>query len=184
MKSLGHAVILGLSFLVPLSATAERVVRVKRPRTTIVVHNGFPIRRTLPSVVVVEPRVAFRVAASAFLPVVPFRAVVVATHLPASSLVWEDSQSLDRDDGWSDFTLNVDARGRALYLEVRGRVQLSFAEVVFDNGETQVVDLADATLKNGVYLLLDFKDGRKVDHVRLVAAAKSKDAKVIVRMAK
>jgi hypothetical protein len=183
MKRLAHAMILGLSFLVPFSATAARVVRVRGTRTTIVVHNGFPIRRALPNVVVVAPRVAFRVAPVTYLVAVPFRATIVALP-PSSGLVWEDSQSLEREDGWSDFALNVDARGRALYLEVGGRVQVSFAEVVFDNGETQVVDFGDASFKNGVYQLLDFRDGRKVDHVRLVAAAKSRNAKVIVRMAK
>ena len=183
MKRFALATILGLTLLVPLSATAARVVRVRRTRTTVVVRNGFPIRRTLPNVVVVAPRVAFRVAPASYLPVVPFRATIVA--LPASSvLAWEDSQSLDREDGWSDFALNVNAPGRALYLEVKGRAEVSFAEVVFDNGETQVVDFADANLRSGVYPLLDFRDGRKVDHVRLVAAAKSADAKLIVRMAK
>jgi len=71
-----------------------------------------------------------------------------------------------------------------LFLEVKGRAQVNFAEVVFDNGETQVVDFNDANLRTGVYQLLDFRDGRKVDHVRLVADAKSADAKLIVRMAK
>ena len=183
MKRIAQATILGLSLLVPFSVTAARVVRVRRTRTTVVVHNGFPIRRALPNVVVVAPRVAFRVAPATYLPAVPFRAVVVAAP-PATTLAWEDSQSLDREDGWSDFALNVDSRGRALFLEVKGRAQVNFAEVVFDNGETQVVDFNDANLRPGVYQLLDFRDGRKVDHVRLVAAAKSSDAKLIVRMAK
>jgi hypothetical protein len=61
---------------------------------------------------------------------------------------------------------------------------VSFAEVVFENGETQVVDFGDSTLNTGVYQLLDFRDGRKVDHVRVVAAAGSGEAKLIVRMAK
>src|SRR2546423_1866535 len=97
MKRFAHATILGLTLLVPLSVSAARVVRVRRARTTVVVRNGFPIRRTLPNVVVVAPRVAFRVAPATYLPVVPFRATIVA--LPASSvLAWEDSQSLDRED--------------------------------------------------------------------------------------
>ena len=183
MKRLVHTLILGLTFLVPLSATAARVVRVRRTRATVVVHTGFPIRRTLPAVYVVPPRVAYRVAPVTYLASVPFRATIVALP-PASVLAWEDSQALEREDGWSDFALNVDSRGRALYLEVKGAAQVSFAEVVFDNGETQVVDFNDANLRNGVYQLLDFRDGRKVDHVRLVAAAKSPNAKLIVRMAK
>lgn len=183
MKRLINATLIALSLLVPFQASAARVVRVRRTRTTVVVRNGFPIHRTLPNVVVVAPRVAYRVAPAAYLPIVPFRATIVA--LPAAPmLAWEDSQTLSREDGWSDFALNVDSRGRALYLEVKGAAQVSFAEVVFDNGQTQVVDFADANLRNGVYQLLDFRDGRKVDHVRMVAAARSPNAKLIVRMAK
>ena len=136
MKRFAHLAILGLTFLMPFSASAARVVRVRRTRTTVVVHHGFPIRRTLPNVVVVAPRAAFRVAPVTYLAAVPFRATIVALP-PAPALVWEDSQTLAREDGWSDFSLNVDSRGRALYLEVRGAAQVSFAEAVFDNGETQ-----------------------------------------------
>jgi len=55
---------------------------------------------------------------------------------------------------------------------------------VFENGDTQVVDFRDKIYGPGIYSLFDFKDGRRVDHVRMVARAKSDEAKVIVRMAK
>jgi hypothetical protein len=42
---------------------------------------------------------------------------------------------------------------------------------VFDNGETQVVDFNDHVHRTGIYSLLDFRNGRKVDHVRIVAKA-------------
>ncbi len=36
----------------------------------------------------------------------------------------------------------------------------------------------------GLYPLLDFADGRKVDHVRMVARARSDEAKVALKMEK
>ncbi len=169
----------------PLAGVAEagRVV-VRGPRAKVVVRTGFPIVRPLPHVVVRPARVTVRVAPVAYLPVVPFGAVVVAAPPPKDVLVWEDSETLDKDDDWTDFTLNVDSRGTALFLDVTGRVQLNFAEVVFENGQAQVVDFGDRPLKKGLYELLDFRDGRKVDHVRLVARARSENARVVVRMQK
>ena len=56
--------------------------------------------------------------------------------------------------------------------------------MVFDNGESRVVDFAEKTHGEGLYELLDFKDGRKVDHVRMVARARTDEAKVVLRMQK
>ena len=159
--------------LVAVAAEAARVRVVRRPyrRTTVVVHAGFPLNRAFPHVFVRAPLVAFRVAPRLFLPPVVFGAVVVAAPAPAVR-VWRDAADLDRDDDWTEFTMNVDKRGSKLLLEVdKGPAQISFAEVVFDNGETQVVDFADKLHPQGIYSLLDFKEGRKVDHVRIVAKA-------------
>lgn len=54
----------------------------------------------------------------------------------------------------------------------------------FANGEAQVVDLDEKPVRPGVYSLLDFADGRKVDHVRMVALAVADSAKVTVKMEK
>ncbi len=78
--------------------------------------------------------------------------------------------------------MNADARGTALFLEIEGKAKLNFAEVVFENGDVQVVDFEEKTHPAGLYLLLDFKDGRKVDHVRMVAKAESEKAKVVLRL--
>lgn len=168
----------------PLAPAAEaaRVV-VRGPRTKVVVRTGFPIVRPLPNVVVRPARVTVRVAPVTYLAAVPFAPVVIAAP-PRDVLVWEDSERLDRDDDWTDFSLSVDSRGTALFLEVHGRVQVNFAEVVFENGQAQVVDFGEKPLKKGLYSLLDFRDGRKVDHVRLIARARSEDARVTVRMQK
>jgi hypothetical protein len=110
--------------------------------------------------------------------VIAWTAVVVT--LPAADvIVWQDSESLSRDDEWSEINFDSNQRGEKLFLEVAaGKVQFDFAEVVFENGECQVVDFNEKTHKVGVYSLLDFKDGRKIDHVRVIARAKSDDAEV------
>ncbi len=161
-----------LLFIAP-GAGARRVRVVHHgPRTTVVVHRAFPLHRTLPHVYVRAPRVAFRVAPRVFLPPVVFGAVVVPALPAANVQAWREAENLDRADGWTEFTLNVDRRGSKLLLGIdEGPAEISFAEVVFENGEAQVVDFNDSVHRQGVYSLLDFKDGRKVDHVRIVAKA-------------
>jgi hypothetical protein len=164
------------------SADAARV-RVRRGpagRTRVTVRTGFPIRRTLPNVVV-RPAPVVRVAPRVYLAPVAFAAVAVAS-IPDSQ-VWHGSETLEREDGWTDFTQNVDRRGDRLLLQIeRGAAQLSFAEVVFESGDAQVVDFDDRTHGRGVYALLDFKDGRKVDHVRVVAKAAAAETEITLRL--
>jgi hypothetical protein len=167
--------LLGVSVLSLDSAYARRVV-IRRDRVTrvrVTVRPGFPIRRALPDVVVRSATV--RVAPRVYLAPVAFTAVQVST-LPRRG-GWSAAETLDRADGWTDFTMNVDRRGRGVLLEIdRGTAQVSFAEVVFENGEAQVVDFNDRIHASGVYSLLDFRDGRKVDHVRVVAKADSRES--------
>ena len=107
---------------------------------------------------------AVRVAPVTFLAPVVFASVVVATAPARDVLVWEDGETLSKDEDWTEFTLNCDARGTKLWYEVvGGKVQADWAEVVFENGDAQVVDFAEKTHGAGLYSLLDFKDGRKVD---------------------
>jgi hypothetical protein len=179
VASLALVALLGSS----LSEAATRVRVVHHgPRTKVVVHRGFPLRRPLPHVFVVAPRVRVRVVPALFLPAIVWAPVVVAAAA-ASELAWEDSQELTGANGWTDFTLSADARGRKLFIEVGpGSVRLNFAEVVFENGDTQVVDFTEQVRLPGLYLLLDFADGRKVDHVRAVAQAESETARVSLRL--
>ena len=51
---------------------------------------------------------------------------------------------------------------------------------MFENGEAQVVDFNERTLRQGTYSLLDFTNGRKVDHVRVVARAAGRDTEITV----
>lgn len=153
-------------------------------RTTVVVHRNFPLRRVWPAAVVRAPRVAVRVHPRVYLAPVVWTAAIVALP-PREVLVWEDGETLHEDDEWVDFTLNADSRGTQLFAEiVKGKAQINFAEVVFENGDTQVVDFNEETRGPGIYSVLDFKDGRKVDHVRVVARARSDEARIVLRMAK
>jgi len=177
--------LIAIAILIILSlaniAEARRVRRVvvRGPRVRVTVRPGFPIRRTLPNVVV-RPGVTVRVAPRVYLAPVVFTAAVVAS-LPASD--WRLSEDIDREDGWTDFTMDVDRRGNRLYLQIEdGAAQISFAEVVFENGETQVVDFNDRAHARGVYTLLDFANGRKVDHVRIVAKAAGDDTQITLHL--
>lgn len=178
-------VVMSLLVAMAVGGTAEAARRVRRtvvvrgPRVRVTVHPAFPIRRTLPAVVV-RPGPVVRVAPRVYLAPVVFTAAVVATLPPAD---WKQSEDLDNEDGWTDFTMNVDRRGRQLLLQItEGPAQLNFAEIVFENGETQVVDFNEHVHARGTYSLLDFKDGRKVDHVRIVAKASGDETEITLHL--
>src|SRR6185295_3975705 len=183
-RRLAAILVVLFAFAITPGAEARRVRVVHRgPRTTVVVHRGFPLHRAFPHVYVRAPRVAFRVAPRVFLPPVVFGAVVVASLPGPEVRVWRDAEALDRDDDWTEFTMNVDHRGAKLLLEIeKGPAQVSFAEVVFDNGEAQIVHFNDQLHRQGIYSLLDFKDGRKVDHVRIVAKAAADSTEISVHL--
>jgi hypothetical protein len=175
----GIVLALAVALVALSSADAARVRVVHRNRTTVVVRTGFPLHRALPAVVV-RPAPVFRVAPRVYLAPVAFAATVVA--LPAVT-DWRGTEGLDRADGWTDFTMNIDRRGRELFLQIApGAAQISFAEVVFENGETQVVDFNDGVHRAGTYSLLNFRDGRKVDHVRVVAKADRDNTDITVHL--
>jgi hypothetical protein len=185
-KTFVIAIIATMFLSIAGDADAARVVRTRttRGRTTrvrVTVRPGFPIRRTLPNVVV-RPG-AVRIAPRTYLGAVAFTAAALATLPPANARAGSGAENLDREDGWTDFTLNLDRRGTGLLLEIdRGAAEISFAEVVFENGEAQVVDFDERVQPRGVYSLLDFRDGRKVDHVRFVAKAQAADAVIRVHL--
>lgn len=174
-------VVASLALVDVANAARTRVVR-RGPngRVRVTVRTGFPIRRTLPNVVV-RPVPVVRVTPRVYLAPVAFAAVTVAAI--TNTQVWHESETLEREDGWTDFTKSVDRRGDRLFLQIeRGAADISFAEVVFENGEAQVVDFADRTHGRGTYALLDFKDGRKVDHVRVVAKSVGAETEITLRL--
>ena len=181
-------VVTSLQIVEPAFA-ARRVVVRRGPyrRTTVVVSRGWPLRRTRRVVVVRPARTVVRVVPVTYLPVVVFSGAVVAVTAtaPPDAMAWEDSETLSRTEDWTEFTLNADSRGTRLWLEIAsGKVQFDWAEVVFENGEARVVDFNEKTYGSGLYPLLDFRDGRMVDHVRLVAKSKTDEARVVLRMEK
>jgi hypothetical protein len=175
----GIALALFVSTVSLSPAEAARVKVVHRPhRTTVVVRSGFPLHRALPAVVV-RPAPVVRVAPRVYLAPVVFTAAVIATLPPPAARPWAQSEVLEREDGWTDFTMNVSHHGTGMLLEIdRGTAQLSFAEIVFENGDTQVVDFNDKVHRTGTYSLLDFRAGRKVDHVRVVAKSDSQQSEI------
>lgn len=172
-----------LLILVGSVAEAARVRVVRRgPRATVRVTAGFPLRRPLPRVVVGRPAVVVRVAPRAYLPRLVFGAAVVALPV-AAAIAWSDEEVFAAGDEWTEVTYSVERRGTRLLLDVSGgAARVSFAEVVFENGDAQVVDFDDGKVKRGVYTLLDFADGRAVDHVRLVARALDDETTISVRL--
>jgi hypothetical protein len=171
-----------LEIAAPAFAARIRTVRRgPRGRTTVIVHRGFPVHRALPVVVVRPARVRTRVLPAVYFAPVLWTAAVV-TAPAKEALVWEDSEKLEKQDDWSEVTLDADCTGHKLFLEIHGDVQLNFAEIVFANGDTQVVDFEEKSRDSGIYSLYDFADGRKVDHVRMVARAQSDEAKLVLRM--
>jgi hypothetical protein len=177
--------VLSVLIFVPVLEAARVRVRHNGRRTTVTVHSGFPIHRTLPAVYVRPSRVAVRATPRVFLPPVVFGAVVVSAPPSGSSRIWREDAELDRGDGWTELNMNVDQRGRQLLLEIdKGAAQVSFAEVVFDNGEAQVVDFNDSVHRRGTYSLLDFRDGRKIDHVRIVAKSDTGESRLALHLVK
>ena len=161
------------------------VVRGPVVRTRLVVRNGYPIRRVLPATVVVRPvrRVVAVGAPLVFLPNLVWTPTVVA--MPAADrLVWQDSEQINRDEGWVDTTFGIDESGNVLFLDINGRAGLNFAEITFANGNMQVVDFDERTHGAGIYKLLDFTDGRHVKTVRMLAKSESDETKLTVYLSK
>lgn len=164
---------------------ARVVVRRPVARTRLVVRKGYPIVRVLPTAVVVRParRVVSVGAPLVFLPSLVWTPRVIA--LPASDLlVWQDSEQINRDEGWVDTTFGVDESGNGLFLDINGKAGLNFAEITFANGNVQVVDFNERTHGTGIYTLLDFTDGRHVKTVRMLAKSESDETKLAVYLSK
>jgi hypothetical protein len=160
-------------------------------RAPVVINPGWPLKRPPRSVVVRPPPVVVRprVQPRLYLPPVVFGGVVVVERYDyrygrdygysRDRLVWQGSETLYREDDWVEFTLDCNTRGSRLWFEViAGKLQVDWAEVVFQNGEVQVVEFPERSLQRGIYDLLDFRDGRHLDYVRIVAKANSREAQL------
>jgi|GEM_PF-978859 len=162
-------------------------VVVRRPvtRTKLVVRRGYPITRVLPATVVVRSarRVVAVGAPLVFLPRFVWTPRVVSVPV-GDRLVWQDSESINNNEGWVDTNFGIDASGNALFLDINGRAGLNFAEVTFANGNVQVVDFSEQTHGTGIYKLIDFSDGRHVKTVRMLARSEADETKLTVYLSK
>ena len=118
-----------------------------------------------------------------FLPSLVWTPAVVT--LPAGDrLVWQDSEQINRDEGWVGTTFGIGESGNALFLDINGKAGINFAEITFAHGNLQVVDFNERTHGTGIYKLLDFADGRHVTTVRLLAKSESDETKPAVYLSK
>ena len=154
-------------------------------RSTLVVHRGHPVRRVLPGSVLVRParRAVVVGAPLVLLPSLAWSAQSVSLP-PGDRLVWQDSEQIKDDEGWVDTNFGVDSAGNALFLDMTGKTRLNFAEITFANGNVQVVDFHERTHGAGIYKLLDFRDGRQVKTVRMLAKSESDETKLTLYLSK
>ncbi len=182
--------VLAVSFaaaLIPSAAVAQRRRRVVVRRTRVVVHPGHPIARVVNRQVLVRrpARVVVVGAPLRYLPVVAFTAAAVAITLPPRErLIWQDVETIEREEDWVESNFGVDEGGDALYLEIDGRAELDFADITFENGEVQSIDFNEGTYSRGLHRLLDFPGRRQVKTVRLVARSKSEHTTLKVYLSK
>ena len=165
--------------------TTKQTVVVKDGRKTVVVYRGWPLRRPLHTVVIRRPGTVVRVTPARYLPLMLWTPELLAGGPPSEGLVWQDSEPLAREDDWTEVTLQADNVGRSLDLQViDAPAQLDFAEVVFDNGETRVVDMGEKTRDPGYYKLLTWDEERRVDHVRVVGRTRTTGTKIALLLEK
>ena len=155
-------------------------------RHALVVRTGHPIHRLLPREVVVRParRAVVVRAPLRYLPALTWRATFV-TLPPRERIVWQDTETITRDEEWVDTNYGVDGNGNALFLHLEGTAQLNFAEVTYENGNVQVVDFNEESHGAGTYKILDVGGGGEhVMTVRVLAKSESDDAKLSVYLSK
>lgn len=180
----------------PGAAATGPSVAATSQRAAVAVPRNWPLIRPPRFVIVRPPQVVVRsrILPRIYLPPVVFGGVVVGVRherryrhdddhgrhgYSRDSLVWQETETLYREDEWTDFTLHCNARGSRLWFEVlRGNVQADWAEVVFENGEVQVIEFPERLLGRGIYELLDFRDSRRVAYVRMVAQTTSREARL------
>ena len=154
-------------------------------RHALVVRTGHPIHRLLPREVVVRParRAVVVRAPLRYLPALTWRTAIV-TLPPRERIVWQDTETITRDEEWVDTNYGVDGNGNALFLHLEGTAQLNFAEVTYESGNVQVVDFNEESHGAGTYKLLDVGAGAHVMTVRILAKSESDDAKLSVYLSK
>ena len=160
-----------LTALVVLPADAARVTR------TRVTRHG--VTRTRVTVRPASPSIA-RCPSSSSVPPDTRRAARLSRagrlhrggrrHASAVSADWRGRDARARD-GWTDFTMDVDRRGGDDAGDRAGRRADQLRRGRVRERRHPGRRLQRHVHRTGTYQLLDFRDGRKVDHVRVVAKA-------------
>ena len=191
LKYFGLGIILVALYATSASAQRRRAVvvhPVRHPiaaRHALAVRAGHPIHRLLPREVIIRNarRTVIVNHPLAYLPLLAWRANVIT--VPARErLVWQESESIARDEEWVDTNYGVDGVGNTLVLSIGGKAKLNFAEVAFDDGKVQVIDFTEGTYGPGAYTLLDLPGGRHVATVRILAQSETDDTKLSVYLSK
>lgn len=89
-----------------------------------------------------------------------------------------DGIVLARTDDYHLVGFEVRDQGLGVYLDVRGKVAFDRAEVVFEDGELQAIDLGGVERGVGLYELASFDASRPVLGVRMHARAVSRQARL------
>lgn len=93
-----------------------------------------------------------------------------------------NSAALRAEYGWNDLRFEVGEHTVGVFLEVAGRVEFDRAALVFEDGETETVDLGHRRRGRGLYELASFDEPRGVREVRVHARADAEEAWLGVRL--
>lgn len=93
-----------------------------------------------------------------------------------------NSAALRSEEGWSDLRFEVGEHTVGVFFEVAGRVEFDRAALVYEDGETETVDLRHRRLGRGLYELAAFGEPRGVREVRVHARAAADEAWLGLRL--
>jgi hypothetical protein len=138
--------------------------------SAVEVKSASPIHRTPKQVAHRHSSVHSWVEPVSYLPVTVWAGVALPRLGPINQ-VWEQEQIVDPVDGWSELIYQVPSGGSSLLLSFNFPMQFDFAEIVYQDGLVQTVDLAGPSRTPAAYTLADIDPTRVVDHVRIIAQA-------------
>ena len=119
------------------------------------------------------------------IPLVAFGALFRAIPgLGGRSPELEDGRLITREQGWRVVGFSVNEAVRGLYLEVAGKLEFDRAEVVYQDGALEPIDLKGAERHDGLFELSSLASPRAILGVRLRARARSSQAQVALRLAR
>lgn len=93
---------------------------------------------------------------------------------PLNRTAWHHGRTLRKGTDWVESTFRVNEKGDRLILAIQGSVELQSAQVQFDNGQVQSIQVQGQPYTTGEYLLLDFGDMRIVQSVQVVGRTDSR----------